>query len=106
MKIFFNVLNNPKGIKRDKIAENLNSPRTTIFDNLQKLEKRTIYIGNGINIPYVKSYTVLLHTGRGRPCVLWFVPKYLRNQFLEIILPTIEVKEKYEKIPIEKYSDT
>lgn len=93
LQIFFVVLNKPKGIIRNKIAKQLQKPRTTIFDNLEKLLKRTFLAGPELNIeiPYIKKYTVKLTPGKGRTCVLFYVPKLLRNTFIEIYMPETEI---------------
>lgn len=92
LKIFFSVLNKPKGIIRDNLAKKLQIPRTTIFDNLDKLMKKTIFVGPELNIemPYIKKYMVKLTPGKGRTCVLFYVPKLLRNTFMNLhILETV-----------------
>ncbi len=93
LKIFFVVLNNPKGIMRTKIATQLQEPKTTIWDNLNKLQKRIFLVGPELNIeiPYIKTYTVKRNPGKGRTCVLFYVPKLLRRTFMEIYMPETEI---------------
>ena len=96
LKIFFCVLNSPSGIRVDKIEQKITTPRTTIIDNLKKLKKRKFLTGQdfSFNMPYVKSYYKKLTPGKGRPSTLFFVPKYLRNSFLNFYMPEIEVLGK------------
>lgn len=92
-KIFFKVLNVPKGIVRDKIYKQLKEARTTVHNNLQKLMKKTILVGPELNIevPYIKTYTVKMTPGKGRTCVLYFVPKLIRNSFMNFYFPETEI---------------
>ena len=92
-KIFFKVLNTPKGIVRDKIYKQLKLARTTVFDNLQKLMKKIILVGPKLNIevPYIKTYTVKMTQGKGRTCVLFFVPKLISNSFMNFYFPETEI---------------
>lgn len=93
MTIFFVVLNNPKGITRDDIVKHLIKPRTTIHNNLDKLKKRIILVGPELNIeiPYIKTYTVKLTSGKGRTSVLFYVPKLIRNSCMELIITEIQI---------------
>jgi len=84
MKIFFTIINNPKGITRDSIHEKTNIAKTTIIDNIQKLNKRFIN-----SIPYIKQYRK--HNYQiGRPKTLFYIPKAIRNSFLQINTPIIK----------------
>ena len=92
--IFHVVLNKPKGITRNDISQQIQEPRTTIYDNLVKLEKRTFLVRTelNINMPYIKHYNKRLINGKGRPNTLYYVPKLLRRTFLEISFPEIEIR--------------
>lgn len=93
LKIFFVVLNKPKGIIRTDIAKQLQEPKTTVWDNLLKLQKRTFLVGPELNIeiPYIKKYSVKRNPGKGRTCVLFYVPKLLKNSFMNLHILEIEV---------------
>ena len=65
-----------KGISlsRDDLVENLCRARTTIYDNLEILEKRKL----------VKRYRK--QNGlRGRPLTLWFIPRNLLHELFKNI---------------------
>lgn len=93
LKIFFAVLNSPSGIRVNRLQEKLTIPKTTIIDNLKKLQKRKFLTGQNFsfNMPYVKFYRKKLKPGKGRPSTLFFVPKYLRNSFLNFYMPEVEI---------------
>ena len=56
-------------IARKELVKILKSPRTTIFDNLVKLQKQKL----------VKKYS--RNNGiRGRPIVYWFIPRKVLKQ--------------------------
>ena len=79
MNIFFLLLNNSKGLNRTEISRKLNTPRTTIFDNIRKLQKQK----------YVKNYTK--NTGKkGQPTKYWFIPKWLSHKFSKINTPIVK----------------
>lgn len=88
VQIFFLLINNKKGLERTEISRRLCIPRTTIYDNLLILRNRYCNY-----YPYVLKYK--LPTGKkGRPKVLWFIPKYIRRKFFNIeITPKIKVNE-------------
>lgn len=70
--IFLCLYEYPKGLSRDKIAEKLEKPRTTIYDNIIKMLAKEVN-----NIPYIKVYNkpTLL---KGRPKVYYYIPKGIR----------------------------
>ena len=65
-----------KGISltRKDLVKKLDTPRTTIYDNLLKLQKRKL----------IKKFT--RNNGmRGRPLTLWFIPKNLLHELFKEI---------------------
>lgn len=70
--IFLTLYEYPKGLSRNKIADKLNKPRTTIYDNIIKMFDKKVD-----NIPYIKVYSkpTLL---KGRPIVYYYIPKGIR----------------------------
>ena len=95
LKIFFSLLNNPKGLTRTDLHKKLLIPRTTILNNLDKLKKRIILTGPELNIklPYVNSYRKKLSNNeRGRPYTIFYVPKIIRNNFINFQFPNVEIK--------------
>ena len=71
--IFLTLYEYPKGLSRDKIAEKLDIPRTTIYDNIIKILAKNVN-----NIPYIKVYTNKITLLRGRPKVYYYIPKGIR----------------------------
>ena len=70
----FEKLTSGTSIARKELVKTLKSPRTTIFDNLVKLQNKKI---NGF--PLVMKFSK--NTGlRGRPVILWYIPKRILNQ--------------------------
>lgn len=65
-----------ESLTRAELVKKLDKPRTTIYDNLLKLQERKM----------VKKYPKYNEgRGRGRPLVLWFIPRKLLHQtFKEI----------------------
>lgn len=92
--LFHVVLNKPKGITTTNISKQTFFPKTTIYENLIKLEKRTILVGPNINvkIPYIKHYKKRLESGKGRPNTLFYVPKLIRKTFIEHYFPDVKIK--------------
>jgi len=66
------VLKNNGPLTRKTLVKELNTPRTTIYDNLLKLQKRKIIEKFGDN-----------NGERGRPLVYWKINKYYLNKELE-----------------------
>lgn len=93
LKLFFIVLNKPKGIIRDNICKQIQEAKTTVHNNLDKLRKRTILLGPEFNIkiPYIKKYSIKLTPGKGRTSVLYYVPKLLRNSFMNLHIIGTEI---------------
>lgn len=85
MNIFFSLINNSKGLTRDSIHEKTNIAKTTIIDNIKKLKNRHIN-----SIPYVKQYRNYNYQV-GRPKTLFYIPKIIRNKFLSIDIPKIQL---------------
>ena len=83
LQIFFSLINNPKGLVRNDICIKIDKPRTTIFDNIEKLSLKTVN-----SIPYIKSYKLYTNK-KGRPKVCFYIPKQIRNQFLLLNIPLI-----------------
>ena len=75
--IQYDLLNElSKGISltRNDLVTKLEKPRTTIYNNLEKLEIKKI----------IKRYKK--HNGfRGRPLTLWFIPKNLLHELFKEI---------------------
>lgn len=62
----FNELAHGKPMSRHKLVKKLERPRTTIYDNLLKLQNKKL----------VEKFS--RNNGkRGRPIVLWGIPKYI-----------------------------
>ncbi len=70
----FKELSKGMSLTRKDFVEKFNRARTTIYDNLQKLEKRKLIRrfvrGNGL---------------RGRPITFWYIPKYLLHDLFKKI---------------------
>lgn len=82
-KIFFLLINKEFGLMRSSIQEILLIPRTTIYDNLEKLMRKN----------YVQYYTK--KTSKiGRPSVYFYINKKIKNLFYNDIIPSIEVNNK------------
>jgi len=77
-KIFFYLVNQKEPIERAIIAETLNIPRTTIYDNLVNLMNRKYYyrLLKVKSVNYVKKKK--LYIGIGRPKITYYVPEKLR----------------------------
>ncbi len=75
LSLFFLLINNPSGLQRKEIVRRLCIPRSTVFDNLDKMKKRQI----------VDKYFVYTQK-KGRPMVIWFTPKYLRQELINVDL--------------------
>ena len=88
MKIFFTLINNPKGLTRDSIYKKTDIAKTTIIDNIQKLNKQFIN-----SIPYIKQYRQYNNL-KGRPKTIFYIPKIIRNDFLQINTPIIKVNNQ------------
>lgn len=84
VKLFFVILNKPKGITRDELSKQIEYPRTTIYDNLIKMEKRKFHIAPNKEIPYIKHYIKKMKLGKGRNNTLYYIPKVLRNYYIEV----------------------
>lgn len=66
----FNALSHGKSLTRHELVEKLKKPRTTIYDNLLKLQNKKLVEKFSIN-----------NQERGRPIVLWYnSKKYILNQ--------------------------
>ena len=70
----FKELSKGISLTRDDFVETLNTPRTTIYDNLEKLEIRKLVRrfkrGNGL---------------RGRPLTFWYIPRNLLYELFKKI---------------------
>lgn len=76
VQIFLCLYEYPKGLCRSELTDKLKLPRTTIYDNLKPLFNKTLN-----NIPYIKFYSV--KSGyKGRPIILFYIPKGIRNNYL------------------------
>lgn len=84
VKIFFVLINKAKGITRDTLSKRIEEARTTIFDNLSKLENRILLTKQNKEIPYVKHYKKKIQKGKGRPSVFFYIPKAIRRYYMEI----------------------
>lgn len=82
LNIFFLLINNPKGLERKEICKRLDIKWTTAYDNLAKLLKRN----------YIAWYSQ--NIGIGHPKHIWFIPRWIKNKFLNIDFPIIQVNQK------------
>lgn len=82
LNIFFLLINNPKGLERKEICKRLDIKWTTAYDNIIKIFKRN----------YIAWYP--LSIGVGHPKHIWFVPKWIKNKFLQIEFPILQVNNK------------
>lgn len=91
--IFHVILNKSKGIIINEICKQIQRPKTTVYENMVKMEKRKLSVGPEFkNIPYIKHYQKILRPGkRGRPNIIWYVPKSIRNTFINVYFPEIEI---------------
>ena len=62
----FEELSHGKSLTRRDLVKNLDKPRTTIYDNLLKLQNKKLVMKFSRN-----------NGGRGRPVVLWYIPKHI-----------------------------
>lgn len=76
--IFFLLINNPKGLILPIISKRLDIPKTTCYNNIEKLNNRFID-----NIPYIKYYKKKLNHV-GRPNTIYFIPKGILNKLISI----------------------
>jgi len=65
----FTELSYGKSLTRRDLVAKINTPRTTIYDNLLKLQDKKL----------VKKFSINNGT-RGRPVVLWFIPRIILKQ--------------------------
>lgn len=82
LQIFLFLINNRKGLIRNTICKTLNYPRTTTYDNINYLYHKG----------YVNKY-IKVDKQKGRPKILWFVPRYINQRFLEVNIPKIYMKD-------------
>jgi len=70
----FNELSSGRSITRKELVKTLKTPRTTIYDNLTKLQNQKL----------VQKYSVKRKANDrpiwGRPTIYWFIPKGVLNK--------------------------
>ncbi len=88
----FNELSHGKSLSREVLVNTLNTPRTTIYDNLIKLQNKKLVL------KFSKK-----NTDRpvwGRPLVLWYIPRHILK---EINNETKDYYQKLDEIQSPKY---
>ncbi len=78
--IIFSELSHGKSLTRGDLVKKCDSKRTTIYDNLVKLQKKKLVL------KFVKRAEDNERPIWGRPIVYWYIPKYIPKSIRENIL--------------------
>ena len=89
----FEVLSHGKSMTKDVLSEESNIPRTTVYENLVKLQSRKL----------VRNFK--RNNGKlGRSLVLWYVPRFILKVLDKMDKgKIIEVRVNGKKIDLEKF---